>query len=220
MSADAATDDFELLEAWRAGDNAAGQSLARRHYTTIRRFVSGKVDEDTAREITQRTLLTICEKRDDFAGYSTFKAYVRGVARFKLISFYERARIAGERFDPLASSIFTPELQRTLASLFAGAENERTVAVALRKLPLDDQFLLELKAVEGLKNREVGEIMGMTTAAVGGRVNRARDNLRKAIKEMTDDPALRAIDTGGLDRWVASVCKKMPAKLRDKVPED
>lgn len=205
-------DDFGLLEAWRAGDREAGQELARRHYESVRRFVDGKVDAESAKEIAQRTFLTLCERRDDFCGFSQFRTFVLGIARFKLIEHYRREHVRGERFDPLEESVADPELESTVSAVFARHEDEQRVVRALRSLPLDDQFLLELKAFEGLSAREIAEVMGETIGAVGGRIHRARERLSKAIAAQPGSAALA--DPTSLDSWVSSVCAKMPVDFR------
>ena len=55
MGADQKT-DFELLEAWREGDQRAGKELFARHFDSIYRFFRSKVD-DAAEDLTQQTFL-------------------------------------------------------------------------------------------------------------------------------------------------------------------
>ena len=38
--------DIELLDAWCAGDNAAGDALIRRHFEAVCRFFRSKLGED------------------------------------------------------------------------------------------------------------------------------------------------------------------------------
>ena len=55
MSADERS-DFELLEAWREGDQRAGRELFARHFDAIYRFFRSKI-EDAADDLTQQTFL-------------------------------------------------------------------------------------------------------------------------------------------------------------------
>lgn len=203
--------DFALLAAWRDGDRNAGQELARRHYKAVRRFITGKLGEEAARDIAQKTFLTLCEKRDDFGGRSAFRTYLFGIARFKVIEHLRRDRGLGGAFDPLTDSWCDPNLEATLSSLLGRGDHERIVVQALRSLSLDDQFLLELKAVEGMKNREIAEVLCTTTGAVGGKLVRARERLAKIVGTLTADPILRTATDRRLDDWVASVCEQMAA---------
>ena len=202
-------DDFDLLAAWREGDRAAGQELARRHYKVVRRFITGKLGEEAARDLAQRVFLTLCEKRDDFEGRSSFRTYLLGIARFKVIETVRKQRGPAGRFDPVEDSVCDPNLEVTLGSLLGKHEHERIVVQALHSLALDDQFLLELKAVEGMKNREIAEVLETTTGAIGGKIVRARERLAKAVAQLTEDPMLRTATDRRLDDWVASVCAKM-----------
>ena len=45
MSEEQARSDFELLEGWRGGDEAAGRELFARYFDSVYRFFRNKVDE-------------------------------------------------------------------------------------------------------------------------------------------------------------------------------
>ncbi len=202
-------EDFELLAAWRAGDRRAGQALASRNYAVVRRFITGKVGEDAARDLSQRVFLTLCEKRDDFEGRSSFTTYLLGIARFKVIEYVRKQRGPTGGFDPMEDSVCDPNLEASIASVLGRGQHERIVVQALRSLPLDDQFMLELKAVQGMKNREIAEVFGTTTGAISGKLSRARERLNAAVAKLTEDPMLRTATDRRLDDWIASVCEKM-----------
>jgi hypothetical protein len=54
--------DLALLEAWRGGDDVAGNRLVRRHFSTISRFFRNKVPDQRA-DLMQRTFLACVESR-------------------------------------------------------------------------------------------------------------------------------------------------------------
>lgn len=61
---------------------------------------------------------------------------------------------------------------------------------ALLRLSFDDQEVLRLVAWEGLSHREVGEVLGCTTNAVGIRIHRAKQRLEAELSG-SQDPAER-----------------------------
>ncbi len=61
-------------------------------------------------------------------------------------------------------------------------EEHREVIEAIDKLNESDQEVVRLKIWEGLSNREVGTILGMTDRAVEGRYTRAIKKLHKHLK--------------------------------------
>jgi len=83
--------DLELLDGWRAGDNAAGEELVGRHWASISRFFRSKIGDDGADLISQ-TFLACVEARDRIEG-DNVKAYLFAVARRRLANhFRQRAR--------------------------------------------------------------------------------------------------------------------------------
>src|SRR5690606_10349004 len=59
------SDDLELLAAWRDGDAAAGGRLFRRHFDTLFRFFSTKLD-GPVEDLVQDTFLGCVRGRDRF----------------------------------------------------------------------------------------------------------------------------------------------------------
>jgi RNA polymerase sigma-70 factor (ECF subfamily) len=75
--------DFELLEAWREGDQRAGKELFARHFDSIYRFFRSKVD-DAAEDLTQQTFLGCVKAKDSYRGDASFRTYLYTIARNRL----------------------------------------------------------------------------------------------------------------------------------------
>jgi RNA polymerase sigma-70 factor, ECF subfamily len=63
-------------------------------------------------------------------------------------------------------------------------EEERQVRQALSRLRSADQEILRLAAWEGLTNRQIAEIMGLTPAAADQRLSRAKKRLAEAFNDI------------------------------------
>lgn len=176
--------DLELLQRWRDGDRDAANVLVKRHYRALRRFLSGKIGDEDAKAIAQDAFLALCENLDRFDGYSSFRSYLFGIGRWKLIEYIRRHRRGGGAFDPARESVSDLQLDARLSSLFGLRQQERMVVEAFRALPMDQQLLLSLKVYEGMTNREIGEVFEMTPAQVDGHVYRARQRLRRAVEDV------------------------------------
>src|SRR5690606_5591478 len=72
--------DAKLLDAWRAGDQAAGSQLFDRHADAVARFFGNKVTTG-AEDLVQQTFLVLIENRERIREGLTFRAFVLGVAR-------------------------------------------------------------------------------------------------------------------------------------------
>jgi RNA polymerase sigma-70 factor (ECF subfamily) len=86
--------DAELLDAWRAGDQSAGDDLFQRHFDALYRFFSSKLSSGVEDAI-QQTLLGCVEARDRFRGDGSFRSFLFAIARHQLLAaFRTRARDA------------------------------------------------------------------------------------------------------------------------------
>ena len=89
--------DFELLEAWRDGDEVAGRDLFGRYFDAVFRFFRNKVNE-AAEDLTQQTFMGLVAGRDKFRGDSSFRTYLFVIARKRLYSYL---RNLDRRQDPI-----------------------------------------------------------------------------------------------------------------------
>jgi len=135
-------DDLELVEAWRAGDRQAGGELFDRHFSSIRRFFRSKVGDDYE-ELVQRTFTRCVEGQARFRGEGKFRSYLFSIAANVLREHIRAHQRAHERFDPDVSSVVDLALPGPATA--AGVRREQKVLLeALRRLPVNDQIVLEL----------------------------------------------------------------------------
>ena len=133
--------DFELLDAWRAGDSEAGNALFERHFASVCRFFRNKVDEGVD-DLIQRTFLACVESRDAFRGEASFRTYLFTLARNELFAHLRRREREHARFDPLEQSVH--DLGPTPTNIVAQKAEQRLLLQALRRIPVDLQVALEL----------------------------------------------------------------------------
>ena len=58
---------------------------------------------------------------------------------------------------------------------------------AIAKLPEEYRAVFVLRDIDGLSNKEVGEVLGLSIPAVKSRLHRSRLMLRKKLKRFYDD---------------------------------
>ncbi len=195
-------DDFELLEAWRAGDERAGNTLFRRHFRSLFRFFSTKIDGPVD-DLVQETMLGCVKGRDRFRQDSTFLTYLLRIARNRLFSYYKRKQ---RNFDPMQSSVIDAGASPT--SAIADEQQRARLLAALRRLPLDFQITLELYYWEGLKGPELADVLEISDHTVRSRLVRARARLREELAALSgvaaDDLATIERD-GDFDAWAAQL---------------
>ena len=168
--------DLQLLEGWRAGDQAAGEALVARHWTSVSRFFRSKIGDDGADLISQ-TFLACVEGRDRIDG-DNVKAYLFSVARRRLADMF-RSRARRPEVDFSVSSVI--DLGTGPVTFVSRREYSEILRDGLARIPLDDQIALELAYFEGLSTREIAGVLEIPENTVRSRLSRAREKLRAAL---------------------------------------
>ncbi len=202
--------DFDLLAAWRDGDEHAGNELFHRHFGPVRRFFRNKVPEEVAEDLIQRTFLACVESRDRFRGDASFRTYLFVIARNELYSHLKRARKEARAFDPGQVSIEDTGLSPS--RVMAQRAEHRLLLEALRHLPVEQQLLLELFYWEGQVGRELALILDVPEGTVRSRLRLARRALVRSMQRLASSPDVLESTLADLDKWARG--------LRDLADED
>ena len=196
--------DIQLLQAWRAGDSAAGQTLFGRHFRRVYRFFETKCGAE-ADELVQSTFLACMRAKDKFRGDSSFSTYLFTIARHELYRVLgERRRDLG-RIDFEVSSI--AELAPTPRTRIAAHEDRLRLLNALRDLPLEQQVLLELHYWEGVDIAALAEIFDSPAVTIRSRLHRARTALRERMQREADVPPQVSDSLESLDAWARGLAQ-------------
>jgi RNA polymerase sigma factor (sigma-70 family) len=190
--------DFELLDAWIAGDRAAARVLFDRHMHSLYRFFRDKLDGGVE-DAVQDTLVACVAGRERFRGESSFRTYMFGTARHILWQQFEKRKRAPIEFDPERSSLH--ELGPSPSSVAAHKAEHRLLLEGLRRLPIDSQVLLELYHFEELTALDLAAMYGLTEVAVRGRLHRAKARLREEMEKLSDSSELVESTWTNLEAW-------------------
>lgn len=190
--------DRDLLERWRDGDREAGQALFERHFASLYRFFQNKCDDDTD-ELVQATLVACLKAKDQFRGESSFRTYLFAIARNKLYRYVrERQR---DDVDVTVTSI--ADVVTTVRTAIARDQAHRALLDALRKLPVEQQTLLELYYWEELDTHELAKVFDVKVGTINTWLFRARGKLRDLLTSEAPDTLEEldriARDAGGSD---------------------
>lgn len=195
-------DDYELLRAWQAGDDRAGEQLFRRHYKLVLRFFHNKAGAQ-AHDLVQRTFLGCLEARQRIREGASFRAFVFGVARNVLFDHYRLARRDQDHLD--FGSVSAEDLRPTPTSLIAQAREIELLMRALRQIPIESQIILEMYYWEGMPAHEIGEALEMPEPTVRTKIRRARLRLEQIIQTSSAAPSLRQSTVEGLATWAQRI---------------
>lgn len=196
-------DDLQLLEAWRDGDRSAGSQLLARHFESLHRFFASKVC-DEVEDLIQNTLLATVKYIDAVARAASFKAYLFTIASNQLYAHLRGKLRDGEHIDFTMSSAV--ELGLTPSEVVAKREREQQLALALRRLPLELQIVLELGYWEELSAAEIATVLDVPVGTAKSKIRRAKQLLANELAAIVARPATIGDDTlDELDSWVRQI---------------
>jgi RNA polymerase sigma-70 factor, ECF subfamily len=159
------------------GDSDAFRSLYRALYSRVARFVGRRVaSQPDVEDIVGRVFERFVERLDDIDP-KRVSAFVLTMARNSVFDF-TRTRHPGEPMD--AAKGLASDKADPLGKLISG-EELKAVAVALDRLSDDDRELVSLRFGDGLRHREIAELLGLTEDAVKQRFSRALRTLRDTL---------------------------------------
>lgn len=203
MSWDPETPDVELLQAWRRDDKAAADVLIGRYGPRLYNFFAGKVGRG-ADALCQQTLhdcVAAHEHPEDASRGADFRELLFAAARRRLLEHYRTAGRTGARkgqraIDPREHSV--ADLEPGMSEAVGAREEERRLALALRRLPLDSQVALELLHWEGLGVAEIGRVVEAPEGTIEARLARAREQLQGLLAR-DDAPAEPTVEASMTD---------------------
>ena len=177
--------DSELVRRARAGEHRAFSLLMGRHKHWVYRFVRRYVgDVDEAYDVTQDAFVAAMSNLHRYDPGRPFEAWMRRIALNKC---RDRARRESVR-RAFGLSRRGPEETEAVADPAAGADRTLAAGSALKALdqaiaalPASLKEPLVLTALEGLSQKEAGEVLGLSAKAVEVRVYRAKRQLAETL---------------------------------------
>jgi RNA polymerase sigma factor (sigma-70 family) len=198
--------DGELLQAWGAGDRAAGEALLARHFEAVVRFFQNKVERDHD-DLIQKTFLGCLEGRARFRGDGSFRAFLFGVAHNVL------GKHLRQRYREPASLDFAhvsvAELGDSPSLLVAEDQQQQLMLHALRRIPLDHQVVLELHYWEGMTAAEIGEMLAVPVGTAKTRLRRAKQLLAAELSDLHAGVTGAEPTETRLDTWARGIRRRI-----------
>jgi len=159
----------------------------------ILRYVTRLVGEADAEDVTQHVLLKLGEGLGQFRGESSQSTWIYRIATNAALDQLRRARarptqgqdcaVTAEDGDsdsePVGASV-----ERSIPSVETSAireEMSQCVRDFVERLPDNYKTVIVLSELEGFKNSEISDILGISLGAVKIRLHRAREKLRQEL---------------------------------------
>lgn len=184
------TDEAELIDRARKGEEMAVREIIRRLNPRLFRVARGIVESDAeAEEVVQETYLIAFSRIDQFRGESKLSTWISKIAlntaRMRL-----RKHRPAEEYDSVVESgqllasvlefpsmkNHTPEKEHGLAQFRDWLEN------AVSKLPSHLRVVFVLREAEGMSMADIAADLDVSVMTVKTRLFRARRQLRSALE--------------------------------------
>jgi len=174
-------EDIRLMLEFKQGNEAAFDTLYRRHAAPLARyFWRSTLSSDLSEELVQETFLKIHRYRSSYSPRASFKTYLYTVARSILIDNWKKIKINSRRrareLDRMPGPKGGPERQA------ATRQTLDRVMAALLRLPERQRTAISLVRMEGLSYEEAARALGVTAKALKSLLNRARKQLIEQVQ--------------------------------------
>lgn len=163
------------------------REYAPRIYNLARRMLGNEAD---AEDVTQEVLLQVIRKLDTFRGESQLGTWLHRVTVNAALAYRQkRANRQKHETGPVLDD--QTEVSGPIGPVnrwnvspdepMLAAEQTRLIEDAINTLPEPFRDVYVLADVEGLPNAEIGDMLGLSVAAVKSRLHRARLRMRDAL---------------------------------------
>lgn len=180
--------DQSLYTRWLAGDVRAGDTLFRRFAAALRQFYRTKVRPEDVDDLVQQVWVELSEtrRRGGVEPRTTVRAYVFGVARHVLCRHLRR-RYRLETVDIALLSSSIAALDPSLSTALGDQMSAHRMVMALQRLPVDTQILIELRYINGLTTAELASLYDIPVGTVKSRLANARGALEAEVQRKVSD---------------------------------
>jgi len=165
----------------------------------ILRYVTHMVGELDAEDLTQEIFVKISQSLSDFRGEAKLSTWLYRIATnaavdrlrspaYKHAVQLREAEAQGEEVEKELDyrNIWTGEKVPVLEWQVVRKEMSECLQGYIQKLPESYRTVLALSEFEGLSNREVADILGVSLGTMKIRLHRAREKLKKDLIENCD----------------------------------
>ncbi len=187
--------DMELIEKFTKGCTASFEELIGRYETKVSNLAMRLTrNAEDAEEVLQDVFVTVYRKIEGFEGKAKFSSWLyRITVNAAFMKLRKRKQDHSVSFDDMLPHLQNKAITQHNAfgarsdALAMNNEIKDTLEAAISKLPEDYRAVFVLRDIDGLSNKEVGEILDLSIPAVKSRLHRSRLMLRKRLRRFYED---------------------------------
>lgn len=169
------------------GQKQRFEALYDAHRLEVLAYCGRRVSAADAADACSETFLVAWRRLDDVPAPPGSLPYLYGVAARVIANQRRTLRRRARLHERLGALGVTPPAEPSL--LYVQTEQDQRVVAAVSRLDAKDREILMLDAWEHLPREEIGELMGMTRAAINQRIHRSHLRLARMLGIDADAPA-------------------------------
>ena len=186
--------DVELVKAFQVGDRTAFDALVLKHKDKVFNLCYWFLgDTQEANDSAQDTFIKVYRSLKKFRLESAFSTWLYRIAantcknRLKSLEYRHNKKIAWlDNPGEIEGGQYSAEIHdKSPSPMIDFEKKERMMLIqrAIASLPTDQRTVVVLRDIEGLSYEEVANITGLNFGTVKSRLSRARQQLRKKLRE-------------------------------------
>ena len=210
----AEADEGRLIAEARGGDAAAFEALVRRYDRRVLRLALRFVGEDEARDIYQEVFLKVFCSLARFRQESRFETWLYRIATNICLDHLRRSAVrpptspavrdAGDDAEPLVERLADDRPAGHPERALERRELRDRIEAGVRGLSPRERVVFELRHYEGMRLRQIGELMETSEATVKNCLFRAHRKMRQALRDLGGvefRPLERSINPAQAETW-------------------
>lgn len=190
-------------------------SVYNEFHPRILRYVSRMTSPDEAEDITQEIFIKVNRSLDSFRGESSLSTWIYRIAtnatldRLRATSRKPANPIPEAELEAVDQNIWTEEITSGADEEIVRTEMNECIREFIERLPYDYKTVMLLSELDGLKNKEIAEVLDISLETAKIRLHRGRSLLRKEFEKGCDFYQ---------DKQRGLSCVRKPSPQQDPVP--
>jgi RNA polymerase sigma-70 factor (ECF subfamily) len=173
----------QLASRIKLSDEQAFELLFRKYYVRLCTYANKFLnDPEEAKEVVQEVFTKIWEGREDIDPEESLKSYIFKITQNLSINKLRKRKLVS-KYTEIYWMIYVDKHEFSGLESLLGRELEENVAHSIGNMPAQCRKVFELSRIEGLKYKEIAEVLNISVKTVEAQMSKALRSLRTDLAE-------------------------------------
>ena len=174
--------DKALIDQIKNGDERAFESLFREHFKVLSVFAKKFLNDlDAAQDIVQEVFVKFYEQRDKLEVHTSLKALLYQSVRNRCLDQIRSTQTRSGHHENILAASFGADIDTS--DFMEQAELEQMIYNSIAQLPEQCQLIFKMSRLEGKKNQDIADELGISKRTVETQISNALKRLRLDLFE-------------------------------------